>query len=141
VKFTVYVESAAEQDLIEIADFLEEHRMEFGILFFKEYRETLDYLESYPQARPIDHDNLRHIKVGRFSIVLLYQIKAQEVRIYRAVHTSSDYNERIQPPVSVNESDWAEIAYSRKQVREGKVKMISAHEAVQKIKASLKKGK
>lgn len=86
MNYTCLIHPEAEKQLEEIAAYLEDQRPGFGLLFLKEYFDTLLYLEKFAHTQPIQRKGFRQIIVGRFEVLLVYVLAESEVMIFNVIH-------------------------------------------------------
>jgi hypothetical protein len=96
MKFTPVIHPEAENELYEIAFYLDEQRNGLGDIFISEYFETLTYLEEFAEAAPVIHEVFRHIPIGRFQVLIIYTIDQDFVRIRKIIHGARAENSRYQ---------------------------------------------
>lgn len=94
MKFTPVINQEAENELNEIAFYLDRQKSGLGNLLIAEYLKTLNYLEEFAEAVPMTHPGFRHIQIGRFQILMIYSIHEDSVRIRKIIHAARDQNSR-----------------------------------------------
>jgi len=94
MKFTVIIHEDVHGEIKSEYKHLDSCQTGLGDLFIAEYAETLRILENLALASPIRRKDYRHIPIGRFSLLLIYQVIGNEVHIKRIIHTARKPNSR-----------------------------------------------
>lgn len=94
MNYTCFIHPDAELQLQEIANYIEQQRTGFGLIFLKEYFSTLAYLEKHALSQPIQKKKFRQIIVGRFKVLLVYVLLENRVIILNVIHTSRHPSKR-----------------------------------------------
>ncbi len=76
----------ARIELNETADFYEERRSGLGLEFLEEVQLTIRRILDFPNAWQSLSKNTRRCLTNRFPFGLIYQVKADEVRIIAIAH-------------------------------------------------------
>lgn len=82
----VILHPAADKEIEQAADYLEEKREGFGLLFLDAIEETLAHLKSYPISMQRKVGELREVTIPRFQYVLVYEHINDTIHIYHVVH-------------------------------------------------------
>ena len=88
MNYSIHIHPEAEEQLEKMAFYLEEQRNGLGLLFIREFYETLDYLEQYAHSQPAKRKAFRQIIIGRFRVLAVYLLNGTQVHIYNIIHTS-----------------------------------------------------
>jgi plasmid stabilization system protein ParE len=94
MSFNVKLADGVENELKEIAEWIEDKREDFGEIFIDSFDNVIDHLGRYPYSHRIKYGNIREIQVGRFSYVVLYRVLLKTVLILKIIHTSRSLKSR-----------------------------------------------
>lgn len=98
MKFTLVIHEDVHGELKSQYRYLDRCRSGLGNVFLADYADTLRILENIALASPTRRKKYRHIPIGRFSILIIYQVIANEVHIKRIIHTARKQNSRYRKP-------------------------------------------
>ena len=82
----VIARPAAEADIQETYDYLEERRAGLGEQFVARLRDVFESIESRPEAPPIVWQDVRAVRVHKFQYVVYYVLFADRVEIMAVIH-------------------------------------------------------
>jgi toxin ParE1/3/4 len=86
--YTVLLSTGVEEELEDAAMWIEEQREDYGIKLIDAFDEAIDHLSKYPLSYALKYRNLREIKLGRFSYILVFEVIGSIVLVVRLIHTS-----------------------------------------------------
>ena len=79
--------SEAERDLDDIKDYYEKVSAKVTNNFFKEFFETLAFIEHNPDLFQVRYRGVRIAPLYRYPYGIHYRMKGNEIIIYRVLHT------------------------------------------------------
>ncbi len=83
------VSSDAERELIDGAVYYaQEGSTDLGLAFIAEFERTLEVLGHYPKLGPPWRGETRRMPLRRFPYSVIYQLKADEIRVIALAHQS-----------------------------------------------------
>jgi plasmid stabilization system protein ParE len=90
MNFPVILRPAAEADVADIYDYLEDARAGLGKKFLARLREVLERLESFPLLYGIVWRDVRAARLRRFRYVVYYVAFADRVEVLAVLHGARD---------------------------------------------------
>ncbi len=82
VRFTI----AAQQEFDDAVDFYCAERLELGLEFFDEVRQTIGRIIEHPDAWPLIAPLTRRCLTHRFPYSVIYQVRREELVILAVMH-------------------------------------------------------
>ncbi len=86
----VILRPAAEADVKEIYDYLEQIRAGLGKKFISRLREVLERIESFPELYGVVWQDVRAARLRRFRYVVYYVPFADRVEVLAVLHGARD---------------------------------------------------
>jgi plasmid stabilization system protein ParE len=91
VTWRVLIRAAAEKDLDEAQKWYEGQRPELGAEFLVSIAEAFTRLEQDPERYVLIYKDFRRVLVERFPYRIFYQLKGDDVIVFRVLHHARDY--------------------------------------------------
>lgn len=91
----VLIRAAAEKDLDEAHKWYEGQRPGLGAEFLVSIAEAFTRLEEDPERYVLLYKDFRRILVERFPYRIFYQLKGNDVIVFRVLHHARDYPRQL----------------------------------------------
>ena len=78
----------AEAELNQLVLYVESEKAGFGLVLLSEFEQTVLYIRQFPKAAPVRRNRLRHIVIGRFPVLIIYEFFHNKIHIIRVIHAA-----------------------------------------------------
>jgi plasmid stabilization system protein ParE len=91
----VLIRAAAEKDLDDAHKWYNGQRPGLGDEFLVSIAEALTRLEQHPERYRVIYKDFRRVLVERFPYRIFYQLRENDVIVFRVIHHARDYSTQL----------------------------------------------